>query len=273
MCGNIPSNVSTSRLKDEVSVICLSLTFYKELFEFVLHHQMNDQTIFSYATAFSLDVENKQYLITASHVIKFIGNEGTIDIFHDSQWKPIDINVVGRGDANHSATDVAVLAATCHLDPSHPGTYYQLKTTTTSFVFGQQVYFCGFPYDLYTEIEKNNGYPVPMIKGALISGTIKKTGMPELFVLDGHNNPGFSGGPVAFQPEGGQTPEFQVIGVVSGYHVNHAPVIYQDRSTGQQQATKLVSRENAGIILCPSIKQAIDMIERKPIGFELPLIR
>lgn len=235
-----------------------------------LTHQSDGQTIHSYGTAFSIDVKNKQYLITASHVIKYVQDKDIVGIFHDNQWKPIDITVVGRGCADNPETDVAVLATTCHLDPSCPGMYYQLKTATAGFTLGQQVYFCGFPYNLYTEIQENNGYPVPMIKGALISGKIKKINAPELFVLDGHNNPGFSGGPVAFQQGRGQVTEFQIIGIVSSYHFNNAPVIYQNESTGQQEVTKLVSKENAGIILCPSIKQVIDMIENNPIGFELP---
>ncbi len=251
----------------------LTTNVLQRTFRIRLAHQMSGQVIYSYGTAFSLDIENKQYLITASHVIKSVSDKDVVDIFHDNQWIPIDITVIGRGDADNPETDVAVLVAACHLDPSYPKECYQLKAATSGFILGQQVYFCGFPYNLYTEIQQNNGYPIPMIKGALISGKIKKINAPELFVLDGHNNPGFSGGPVAFRQEGGQVTEFQVMGVVSSYHFNNAPVIYQNESTGQQEVTKLVSRENAGIILCPSIKQAIDMIENNPIGFDLPLIR
>jgi hypothetical protein len=52
-------------------------------------------------------------------------------------------------------------------------------------------------------LDVNDGYPLPLIKGALMSGSAGYgTGKPETFLLDGHNNPGFSGGLLSFNQQG-----------------------------------------------------------------------
>lgn len=215
----------------------------------------------SSGTAFALDVNSKQYLITASHVIKGMHKKSTLNILHNNRWHPIEVTVVGMGDCNNPETDVAVLATTFRL-----AGHNQINPSIINLMWGQQVYFCGFPYGLYTKMDITQGRPVPMIKGAIFSGVHTKSGtQPEiargLLVLDGHNNRGFSGGPVIFRPGGNQNENFKVLGVVSSYCLDNAAVTCQGKPTG------LTSLENTGIILCPSITQAIDMIEANPIGF------
>ena len=42
-------------------------------------------------TAFAIDREGKQYLITAKHVVPDIATGSAMDIFHDKRWKTIDL--------------------------------------------------------------------------------------------------------------------------------------------------------------------------------------
>ena len=47
-------------------------------------------------TAFTIDIERRQYLVTARHIIEsFCGGE--LEIYHDSEWKKINLELVGAG--------------------------------------------------------------------------------------------------------------------------------------------------------------------------------
>ena len=224
-----------------------------------------DGNIKAFGTAFALDVYDKQYLVTASHVVESIDGGGIIHILQDKKWRPFEVAVVGKGDADNPETDIAVLAAkVCFPVPLA----LPFNPSVVNMFWGQQVYFCGFPYGFYTDVDIAEGHPVAMTKGAVLSGMHTKSGTPTerergLFVLDGHNNIGFSGGPAVFQLGESRDADFQVFGVVVGYRSAKVDVKHEGTVTG------LTSQENTGLVLCPSIVRAIDMIESNPIGFDL----
>ena len=221
----------------------------------------------SIGTAFALDVENRQYLVTASHVIESMGEDGIVHILQDKEWEPFKLTIVGRGNANNAETDIAVLAAKDYLPVTIATRPF--NPSVVNMLWGQQVYFCGFPYGLYTDVDIAGGHPVAMTKGAVLSGMYTKSGtLPErergLFVLDGINNAGFSGGPAVFQLGEDRGEDFQVFGVISGYQTNKVGIEHEGEATG------LTTLENTGLVLCPSIIRAVDMIKANPIGFQLP---
>lgn len=93
-----------------------------------------------------------------------------------------------------------------------------------------------FPYGLSTDSgEINNKYPFPFVKKCIISSINKQT-----IYLDGHNNRGFSGGPVVVI-ETNKT--MKIIGVVSGFLNDNVNVT-----------------ENSGIFYANSISLIIDAI-------------
>ena len=68
-------------------------------------------------------------------------------------------------------------------------------------MYGQDVYFLGFPYGLHGDMSAlSNDLPFPFVKKGIIS-LFHNDGVNRIY-LDGHNNPGFSGGPVVFMPAG-----------------------------------------------------------------------
>jgi hypothetical protein len=81
-----------------------------------------------------------------------------------------------------------------------------------------------------------------------------------LIVLDGHNNPGFSGGPVVFSPLKGDT-HFRVAGVISGFEA------VKNQIHGPSGESPLYSWDNTGLIKAYSIQRAIELIHANPIGF------
>ena len=226
----------------------------------------------SFGSAFALDYQGRQYLITASHVIKFpggTGKKGTIHIFRNNEWNPIEVTVVGRGDANNPEDDIAVLAADTHLPIPLTLSGESFKPSVVNMFWGQRVYFCGFPYGQYIKKDVIEGHPLAMTKGATLSGIHTKSGTRTerekgLFILDGHNNEGFSGGPAVFQLEEDRNADFQVFGVVSGYRTNKVNIKHQ-----KGEPTEFIGIGNTGLMFCPSIMRAVKMIETTPIGFEI----
>jgi len=124
-------------------------------------------------------------------------------------------------------------------------------------IYGQDVFFLGFPYDLLGRIILGSeGYPLPFVKKATVSLFDSR-----VIYLDGHNNSGFSGGPVVF-PQTGKN-EYRVAGVVSGYVERPEPVF------DGEHKTPLVYQYNTGIIVAHNIKAALDLITLNPIGCAL----
>ena len=83
------------------------------------------------------------------------------------------------------------------------------------FYISQDAFFLGFPYGLNMGSGKiNNNYPFPFVKKCIFSA-IDNTSTPHLIYLDGHNNHGFSGGPVCYFSS--KTKQIHIAGVVSSF--------------------------------------------------------
>ena len=205
----------------------------------------------STGTYFTVDIEGKQYLVTARHVIDGWEPRQSLRIFHDNQWKKNELSLVGNCEGE---IDIAVLAPPIQLSPAFP-----LPATAGGIVWGQDGYFLGFPYGWYGDIAKmNRNFPMPFVKKAILSCTYMADDGIQHFFLDGHNNPGFSGGPVVFKEPG--KIEFKVASVISGYRYTNELIL----SGGE--AVPLAYKYNTGIIVSYGIKHAVGLINENPIG-------
>lgn len=203
-------------------------------------------------TCFTIDEDSRQYLVTARHVVAGIQQSDRVELFYQNQWHPFDSELVGEASGN---IDITVLALPIQLSPTYP-----MPATTNDMVFGQEVFFLGFPYNLFADIgAMNRDFPLPFVKRAILSSIVHDSG-EEVLYLDGHNNPGFSGGPVVFKPPG--TQELRVAGVVSGYRYEDE-LIYAGNTP-----TQLAYRYNTGIIISYSIKYATELIKVKSVGIQ-----
>lgn len=208
----------------------------------------------SAGTCFTIDVDGKQYLITAKHLVEQIKDTAKIRIYHENQWKNIQVTLVGHCEGD---IDISVVAAGFQLSPP-----FELEPTSAGIIYGQDVYFLGFPYGMTGQIgELNRDYPLPFVKKAVVSCMYRTEDGVQISFLDGHNNPGFSGGPVVFKEPNGQT--YKVAAVISGFQATEEP-IYQD---GKQ--VPLAYRYNTGIIIAYGIKHALDVINVAPSGYVL----
>ena len=205
-------------------------------------------------TCFTVDVDDRQYLVTAKHIVQSIGGPCVVKIFHDRTWKDLHAELVGHGAGS---IDITVLAPVSQLSPTHP-----LHTTPAGLALSQDVFFLGFPYGLANEMGKlNNDFPLPLVKKGIVSAM--QFGDVKTLLLDGHNNPGFSGGPVVYQSTTDREGSMTVVGVVSGYLKTSEPVY-----NASNEAT-LSYDYNTGIVAAHFIDHATDLIHANPIGFKL----
>jgi hypothetical protein len=206
------------------------------------------------ATGVAIDVDDRSYLVTAKHFAGTITSSVNISLFHKGAWQAMTVQPVGHALGE---VDISVFATPMALCPRH----VSLPADMGGLIYGQDVYFLGFPYGSYAEVgELNRGLPLPFVKRAIVA-CMESAPVPRLH-LDGHNNAGFSGGPVVFTKPGSH--EFSLAAIVSGYRFNEEP-IYQDGT-----ALPLRYRENTGLILAYPIHFAVELARANPIGAKHP---
>ena len=204
------------------------------------------------ATCFTIDEAGRQYVVTASHVVKAFPKLGAIEVFHEGLWKMLECALVG---AAPGGVDITVLAPSVQISPSHP-----LPPSCSEISLGQDVFFLGFPYGLTTPAPGlTEGFPLPLVKKACLSSMFGALRDGQVLLLDGINNSGFSGGPVVYYPI--RDPRnLKVAAVISGYRFEEMDIEHRGQKTG------LTSKHNTGIIIAYSIAHAVELIKQNPIG-------
>ena len=115
----------------------------------------------SIGTCFTLDIENKQYVITARHIVQGIAKNDEIEVYQNSQWNKLPVKLVGLGENN---IDIAVMALPQQLPLSPPPQL--IHVADVDLFLSQDIYFLGFPYGLQTDVspEINLSFPLPLVK-------------------------------------------------------------------------------------------------------------
>ena len=202
-------------------------------------------------TCFAIEVDGRQYIVTAKHLVESMRTDDKIGIYHDNSWEYVVGSLVGHADD----ADVSVLSLPFYFFPVFPVTLSDFR----GMFIGQELYFLGFPYDLSMKIRRTDPLPTPFLKRGMLSGIGDNR-----FYLDAHNNPGFSGGPVFLPITNPDSPT--IVGVVSGYFPGTAE-IHQGRGASLNVIQGIVS--NSGIMTVSSLSHALDLIEQNPIGFPI----
>jgi S1-C subfamily serine protease len=201
-------------------------------------------------TIFSIDYEGRQYLVSAKHIFEGAGGEFDLEIFHDNGWKRLSVKLTGHSQLG----DISVMSAQNLLTSSE----LKAEPSSADMQYGQDVYFLGFPLGLFGDfLEVNSGYPLPFVKKATLS--MPNSLKSNVIYLDGINNVGFSGGPVAFSVAG-KPDVWRIAGVVSGYLAHQEVVTHQNADIG------LRYEANTGLIEATPIKCALDVIKANPNG-------
>lgn len=234
----------------------------------------------SFGTSFTIDVDGRQYLITAKHVVAKVPDDGAIRIYRDDKWVSTHVKILRAQDP----IDIAVL-----IPPEQITVSFPLEPTLDGMRYGQDVFFAGFPYgeNLFSSARMGDLYPIPFVKKGIISAEGNEKGARVLYV-DGHNNQGFSGGPIVFRDLGQQRFVYKVAGVISGFRPDFGDVFVpekiarkdikpEDHSRGRIIETKdgdiyrlretgNLVQTNSGIVIGYSIVHALELIKKNPAG-------
>lgn len=194
------------------------------------------------ATSFIITVNDKQYLITAKHLFKGVtnGEFREFKLFINENLmtfnRPIFIHKTDR-------VDIAVIPLEKDIIER-----YSFTISGNDFALGEDVFFFGYPYFLSQTLTDLN-FKMPLVKASIVSG-VKHESDAVLIYLDGHNNPGFSGGPVGFYNF--RDKSLHILSIISGY-------IAQNNNVATPFGP-IVTPENSGIILSYSIKHVNEII-------------
>ena len=201
-------------------------------------------------TAFTMESHGEQFLVTAKHLFKNTGCPSTANIKLNigTEYQPFDVDI--RYPVNPKV-DIAVMK----LKPQRFLTpVYENSYSTEGLVYGQDVYFVGFPfeYDNILGLFPGGNLPIPFVKKACVSAILQDGA--GTILLDGINNPGFSGGPVCFKKIEKKKKTMNILGVISGYRSFKQSVFDQN-----DKQTSFYVRENTGIIVVSDIKHAVQI--------------
>jgi len=237
-------------------------------------------------TSFTLDVDGRQYLITAKHIVSGLvdDTDGKIKIFHKSGWQEVSVHVFKCAEP----VDIAVLVPTTLVTATSD---LPLRAQSKGVFLGQDAYFAGFPFG-EAKVFSDKEEVLPVVRKVVVA-QFDCTQDPNAmqFVLDGFNNHGFSGSPFVYsdlnspQHDGGAN---IVAGVIVNYKPETAPVqkpvpIMAWEATQQDQEnaniihnsngdyyrlvdTGFFVKSNSGLIGAWAIEPALELIHKHPIG-------
>jgi hypothetical protein len=237
-------------------------------------------------TAFTLDVDGREYLVTAKHMVEKLKRKDAIEIrVRNDQWDRINVAVYPcEGDV-----DIAVLIPPRQLTVNFP---LEPINDLSAVRDGQDMYFAGFPFGASAWSVSayarglNGEYPIPIIKKGVYSGTLEAKDKPRVILLDGYNNHGFSGAPIVFRNlDRPNDWVYYVFAVVSGFVPELSPVVTPDQIRHGEDVSKVESWRlmltepgkilrdtgqfvplNTGIVRGYPIKNALDLIRKHPNG-------
>ncbi len=221
----------------------------------VLYRVLRIRTANSTGSAFTIEVDGKQYLITARHLLKGFGNEGEVELWIEGRWSKVRVRAI------YPSKEVVDAAA---LDLGRPVTItFPLEPSSGGLTLGQQVYFLGYPYGLGTtsSAPAPPGFgELPFLKGGIVSALDDRDPQAGILYLDGQNNPGFSGGPIVFWHSASRS--FRVAGVVRGYRNEALPVLKRENLDDPEARAynDLYTRSNSGIVIGYDIRHVVEAI-------------
>ena len=233
-----------------------------------LSRTLRVQSQYGTGTIFNIDVDGREYWVTATHILT--GAKGkpygrvadkTVDLKilnpggEGLQWIPIKFTVL------QPAEDVDVVAL---VPPSLILSTVKNASPPASsegLLFGGPCEFLGYGFDggWRAKFDTGGNFWWPFIKHCTVSGMDTDSRM---WILDGINNPGFSGGPVIL----GTGDNLKFVAVISGYYLQPTEVIRGNAAALAPDAPKDMVNVNSGFIIAYDIAHAVDIIKKNPVG-------
>lgn len=205
------------------------------------------------ASCFVINHRDRQWLITAKHVadaavengaaaLTLTGENG-LDVELSGELVHVPLVEQGPDVVVFDLAGRKIVLDNMTLVPSADG--IQLS---------QEVFFLGYPLPSTLPLMGR----LPAVRRGIVSQRANINGVTA-WIIDGHNLPGFSGGPLVFAEAGGIGSTWHVLGVISGYWQHRIDV--EIAGAVAQGNLGLTVPTNAGIVIVYDIKHAIDAIE------------
>jgi hypothetical protein len=218
----------------------------------VLYRVLRLRTATATGSAFTIEVDGHQYLVTARHLLNGSGSESEVELWLEGRWSKVRVRAI------YPAKEVVDIAA---LDLGRPVTVtFPLEPSSGGLTLGQQVYFLGYPYGLGTSTAAPAppGFgELPFLKSGIVSALDDRDPGSGILYLDGQNNPGFSGGPIVFWHAPSRS--FRVAGVVRGYRNEALPVLKRGNldDPDARAYNDLYTRSNSGIVIGYDVRHIV----------------
>ncbi|WP_320151058.1 trypsin-like peptidase domain-containing protein [uncultured Tolumonas sp.] len=200
-----------------------------------------------YGTAFTLDIDGNEYLVTAKHLLEHQKKgSSAIKILNQGQWRNLDCEViaVGRGEL-----DIGIIKLPMRISSADLAVHAKFADCYV----GQDVFFAGFPYKMSIDYgETASGQPGVFLKKGTLSAF--ESGPPKIIYVDAINNEGFSGAPLYYF-RNGDVHDICIAGVVSKFKVEYETVLDHE---GEE--TKMSVAYNTGFLVAYDIAHAIDLV-------------
>jgi S1-C subfamily serine protease len=230
----------------------------------------------SSGTAFTIEVDGLQYIVTAKHVVAALtGGKGRIKIYEDKDnKKEIAVDVLRCDDP----VDIAVLVPTEQVTVN-----FSLPAQSKGAFISQDMFFVGFPFGDFGLTTHDGQSAIGFVRKAVFSAQENANGVTSMY-LDGTNNPGFSGGPVVYMNYNDQQGGLTVAGVISGFRSDFAEVMKSEKverqAITQDDLNKQLIRQladgtfiklsptgnyvvtNTGVVVAYPIEYAVDLIKK-----------
>lgn len=205
-----------------------------------IRYKKNNEYV--YGTSFTIDVVDKQYLISVKHIFEDVNSNSIIDLelYQNKTWKKlIDLKPI---ICSNLKLDLIAFKLNNDITPK-----YNNVLNMAGLKISQDIYFLGFPLATSVDASKlNNGYPFAYVKKGIISAIDCEDLNNIIIYLDGYNCDGFSGGPVVYYND--ITKELHVVGIITGYIYN---------------PNNIEEIENIGIFTATPIKYILEVINKK----------
>ena len=206
-------------------------------------------------SAFTIEIEKKQYLVTARHCLEGVTDSKNLLVRQGNDWTPIKGPIFLP---SNSEVDIAAIGLAQSITIET-----EFQPTSDGIALGQPVFFIGYPYDLSTKWKPSdspNLSEIAFIKAGILSAMDSRNPQAIILYIDGHNNPGFSGGPIVFRP--GPNSPFRVAAVVKGFRGEATPVVKREnlQDPNAPAYEDLYARANTGIVVGYSIEHIVKAI-------------
>lgn len=233
----------------QMSTIIPDQKLFFDVFYFIYKDKAATGTFCSY--------KGKTFFVTAAHTfdevnasgnrVRSLKNGSNLKAALDINGKPPYTSIEGKV---YFDPDMNVDAAVIQMDLINDSGMRTSLESDQAISVGQDVIFLGFPLNIVTVFE---GKRLALTKHAILSQFID-AGEGFLYLFDGHNNPGFSGGPVIKKNLDGS---LSMVAIINAYF--HDPL--KGQATYKNEKVDFDINTNSGIIIATPVTRITKIID------------